>query len=145
MRLHLVHHAEALPPEIDPQRPLAPDGLERADRLARAAAARGVRPEIIWHSGKLRARQTAEAFRRHCNPLATFSAQRGLQPDDPPEIVRDLLSSAEAGELLVVGHFPHLERLRALLDPAGAGFPAHGLVTLEGEGPIWRELWRLEA
>ncbi|HXH06163.1 MAG TPA: histidine phosphatase family protein [Vicinamibacterales bacterium] len=144
MRLYLVHHAEALPPEIDPQRPLSPSGLAHADRLARAAAARGVRPEIIWHSGKLRARQTAEAFLRHCNPLAAMSAQRGLQPDDAPKLFCELLAAAGTDELLAAGHFPHLERLRASLDPSGSPFPAHGLVALDGEGTSWRELWRLE-
>jgi phosphohistidine phosphatase len=83
--VYLVHHADAVSPEVDPQRPLSERGRAHAERLAGEAAARGVKPAAVWHSGKLRARQTAEPFWRACNPLAEFAAIRGLQPDDPPE------------------------------------------------------------
>ena len=72
--IYLLHHAEAVDASVDPQRPLSPGGRAHAARLAADAAARGVRPDVIWHSGKLRARQTAEAYWKHCNPLADFSA-----------------------------------------------------------------------
>ena len=105
--IYLVHHADALPPEADPQRPLSGVGRASADLLAKDAAARGIKPVAIWHSGKLRARQTAEAFLRACNPLAEFSAIRGLQPGDPPEWIRDLVAG-ETREVMLVGHMPHL-------------------------------------
>ena len=82
--IYLVHHAEAVGPEVEPQRPLSAAGRIHAEALAAAAAARGVKPEVIWHSGKLRARQTAEPFLRLCNPLAEFAAIRGLQPTIRP-------------------------------------------------------------
>ena len=66
--------------------PLSLTGRAWADRAALDAAGRGAHPAAIWHSGKLRARQTAEAFWRACNPLATFSAERGLQPGDPAAV-----------------------------------------------------------
>lgn len=104
----------------------------------------------MWHSGKLRARQTAEAFWRACNPLAEFSATRDLQPDDSPSWMRDRLNG-ETRDVLVAGHFPHLPRLLAALLAGRAGeavaFPAHGVVALESDdgGASWREIWRLEA
>jgi phosphohistidine phosphatase len=116
--------------------------------LAVLAAARGVAPVIVWHSGKLRARQTAEAFWRTCNPLGELAATKDLQPDDPPGWIRDRLVG-ETRELLIAGHFPHLPRLLALLlgEPGGAPaeFPPHGIVALEtsDEGISWRESWRL--
>jgi phosphohistidine phosphatase len=119
------------------------------DRRARAAAARGARPAVVWHSGKLRARQTAEAFWRECNALAAFSATRDLQPDDSPMWFRDRLRH-EPRDILVAGHFPHLPRLFALLVGDGGipvnGFPPHGVVALqtEDDGENWREVWRIE-
>jgi phosphohistidine phosphatase len=97
----------------------------------------------VWHSGKLRARQTAEAFWRTCSPLASFAATRDLQPDDPPEWMRDRLV-AETDDVLLAGHYPHLPRLLALLvmDTA-ASFPLHGMVALNRDGNGWREEWRL--
>jgi len=149
MRLILVHHADAVGPEVDPQRPLSLTGRFDVERLARAAAARGVKPAVIWHSGKLRARQTAEAFWRACNALAEFSATRDLQPDDPPSWLRDRLRG-EPRDILIAGHFPHLPRLLALLltgtDDSPASFPLHGVVALEtiDDGETWREQWRIE-
>ena len=128
-----MHHGEAVGPEVDPRRPLSLRGEEQAGALAAAAAARGVRPDVIWHSGKLRARQTAEYFRRACNPFAEFSATRDLQPDDPAAWIADRLQG-EARPLLICGHFPHLPRLLTLLlaqrsDPL-IPFPLHGIVAL---------------
>src|SRR4051794_10374733 len=91
VRLYLVHHGDAVGPEIDPQRPLSTVGRASVDFLATKAAAHGVRPEVIWHSGKLRAKQTAEAFWRACTPFAKFSATRDLQPSDVPAWIRDRL------------------------------------------------------
>lgn len=148
MRLVLVHHAEAVGPEVDTRRPLSARGLEQAATAANAASARGVRPAVVWHSGKLRARQTAQEFWRACNALAQFSATPDLQPDDPPIRMRDRLRH-ESRDILLAGHFPHLPRLLALLlGPQGHGptFPQHGVVALEtaDEGETWTELWRVE-
>jgi phosphohistidine phosphatase len=144
--LYLVHHGEAVGPEVDARRPLSPRGLREVERLAAEAQARGARPAIVWHSGKLRARQTAEAFWRACNALAPISASRDLQPDDPPEWIRDRLLG-EARDILIAGHYPHLPRLLGLLTTADAAvsFPQHGVVALEvDEGETtWKELWRL--
>ena len=148
MQLFLVHHGDAVGPDVDPRRPLSERGREQVERLAAEAAKRGARPAVVWHSGKLRARQTAEAFWKACNALAEFSATRDLQPADPPAWIHDRLCG-ESRDTLIAGHFPHLPQLLALLlgkPPDSPGeFPAHGLVALdrEREGPGWRELWRI--
>lgn len=143
----LVHHGDAVGPDVDPMRPLSDAGRAAAARLAADAAARGVRPDVIWHSGKLRARQTAELFWRASNPLAELSAARGLQPDDPPGWMRDRLAG-DPRSIVLVGHMPHLPRLlHALLgSPAHEpppNFPLHGCVALEPDGEHWKEIWRL--
>ena len=147
-RVILVHHGDAVPAGADPMRPLSARGRAGVEALARQAADRGARPRAIWHSGKLRARQTAEAYWRACNPLAEFGAVRGLQPDDPPEWMADRLL-AEEGEVMLVGHMPHLSRLLATLRGASAGdaspaFPTNGVVCLEESPGEWIERWRLE-
>jgi phosphohistidine phosphatase len=141
----LVHHADAVGPQVDPMRPLSAAGRADGARLAAEAASRGLRPDQVWHSGKLRARQTAELFWRACNPLAPFSAARGLQPDDPPNWIRDELEH-ESRSILIVGHMPHLNRLLQVLQDdtkASASFPQHGCVALERDGKRWKEVWRL--
>ncbi len=116
------------------------------EQLAAQCALRGAKPSIVWHSGKLRAKQTAEAFWRACNALAEFSAARHLQPDDPPQWIADQLV-AETRDILIAGHYPHLPRLLALLlkkEEGAIEFPQHGVVALEthDEGKTWSELWR---
>jgi phosphohistidine phosphatase len=148
LKLFLVHHAEAVSPDVDTRRPLSPLGEAQAARAAREAAAHGARPAVVWHSGKLRARQTAQAFWRACNALAEFAATSDLQPDDPPWRMRDRLKG-ESRDMLIAGHFPHLPRLRSLLlkDANGSqSFPLHGVVALEtdDDGETWRELWTID-
>ena len=149
MFLYLVHHGDAVGPDVDPRRPLSPVGRTAVQRVAAQAAAKGARPQVVWHSGKLRAKQTAEEFWRACNALAELSATRDLQPDDPPHWMRDRLRG-EARDILIAGHFPYLPRLLALLvtgGEAGADFPAHGIVALvtDDGGETWRELWRVKS
>jgi phosphohistidine phosphatase len=143
--LFLVHHAEAVDALVDPQRPLTAAGRTRAEQLARRALERGAKPAVIWHSGKLRARQTAEPFWRECNPLAEFSAARGLQPGDPPEWMKDVVDSDQR-DIMLVGHLPHLARLHSILLSGEAldelQFPLHGIVALRQQDAGWSELWR---
>jgi phosphohistidine phosphatase len=146
VKVFLVHHAHAVGPEVDSRRPLSPLGEQQAAQAAAAAAARGARPEVVWHSGKLRARQTAQAFWRACNALAEFKAAPDLQPDDPPSRIRDRLRG-EPRDILIAGHFHHLPRLLSLLLGAPGTFPQHGVVALESDddGQTWKELWRVES
>jgi phosphohistidine phosphatase len=148
LKLFLVHHGEAVGPEVDTRRPLSAQGEAAVTRAAGAAAARGARPAVVWHSGKLRARQTAEVFWRACNALAELSATPDLQPGDPPSRIRDRLRG-ETRDLLIAGHFPHLPRLLTLLltgsEERLIEFPQHGVVALESDeaGKAWKELWRV--
>jgi phosphohistidine phosphatase len=148
VNLYLVHHGDAVGPDVDPRRPLSSVGRAAVDYAAAKASARGTHPAVVWHSGKLRAKETAEAFWRACNALAELSATRDLQPDDPPQWIRDRLRG-EQRDILIAGHFPHLPRLLALLRGNSQGtaveFPLHGVVALltEDEGETWKEEWRI--
>lgn len=147
--VYLVHHGDAVGPEVDPMRPLSEAGRAGVFLLADAAARRGVKPAVIWHSGKLRAKQTAEAMWKVCHPFASLAAERGLQPTDPPGWMRDRLFG-ETRDVMLVGHMPHLPRLlRALVgedpDTSPLDFPLHGMVALEPLGDGWKEAWRIES
>src|SRR5690349_21136794 len=152
MWLYLVHHGDAVASDVDARRPLSDAGRQAVEQLAEQAAARGVKPIAIWHSGKLRSRQTAEAFWRACNPLAEFTAVRGLQPADIPQMLREALLG-ETRDVMVVGHMPHLSRVFALLTTgvdADPPFPQHGVIALTREAAVatderalWSEGWQM--
>jgi phosphohistidine phosphatase len=145
MTLLLVHHAAALEPYADSRRPLSAEGLAIAERLAAAVAARGFTPQLIWHSGKLRARQTAEALWLVGDHSAKMTAVRGLQPGDLPGWLHDQLMG-NTRRIAVIGHMPYLSLLLALLVGSLGDdvekFPRHGCVGLEVDGERWREVWR---
>ena len=145
MLAYLVHHGDAAGPDVDPERPLSNLGRDQVETLSRQASALTVCPGVIWHSGKLRARQTAQVYWQACNALAEFSATRWMQPDDPLRLA-DLLQ-VEPRDVMLFGHMPHLDRLRChLLDQAlkPQSFPPHGVVALERIVTGWVERFRLE-
>jgi phosphohistidine phosphatase len=143
VNLLLIHHAQALDPDVDPQRPLSTPGLAHAARMAEVARQHGAAPQAIWHSGKLRSRQTGEAFLRLCAPFAQFKMVRGLAPGDPPAIMVQTLFG-ESRDIALVGHWPHLPALLQALCPASAPMPPHGVVALTtaDDGVTWTEAWR---
>jgi phosphohistidine phosphatase len=146
MRLCLVHHADAVGTEVNSQRPLSSRGREQAARLAAKIRARAFTPAAVWHSGKLRARETAAACLSACNPFAEFRMIRGVRPDDPPAILRETLVG-ETRDLLVAGHIPHLSAFLDLVTPGARPFPLHGAVALESldDSRTWTEVWREDA
>jgi phosphohistidine phosphatase len=141
----LVHHADALAAHLDAQRPLSAQGLDQAARLAAEVKSRGFAPAVIWHSGKMRGRQTAEAFLRICNPFAEFKMVRGLRSEDPAEWMRDELVG-ELRDMLLVGHMPNIADLARLMAATTTAFPLNGAIAFErkADEKIWKEAWRAQ-
>lgn len=112
MKLYLVQHGEAKSEAEDPQRPLTDQGRKEVQQVARAANPLGLHPSKIYHSGKLRAMQTAEIL---ANALrSAVEAESGLNPNDDVRDWADRVSRLKE-ELLIVGHLPFLEKLASLL------------------------------
>jgi phosphohistidine phosphatase SixA len=66
VRVYLVQHGLAESADDDPLRPLTGEGADDVSRVARLATSRlGVQAERIVHSGKTRARETAEIWLRY--------------------------------------------------------------------------------
>lgn len=115
MKVYLVQHGEAVPEAQDPERPLSERGRAEVEAVARHMA-RHWKPAIhaIYHSGKLRARQTAEILAAHLKPAEGVRQAEGLKPlDDPADWQRRL--TVRATPCMLVGHLPHLSRLCGLL------------------------------
>lgn len=140
MRVYLVRHGEAQSENVDPERHLTARGVEEVTQIATGAADQlQVHPQRIVHSGKARARQTAEIWAGLIGVDPEHAD--GLSPNDDPTTWAKRLESSE-GDLMLVGHLPHLERLAAMLvegdaEAAVAGFPAGGMVVLERSDSGW--------
>jgi phosphohistidine phosphatase len=147
MRLYLVQHGHALSKDVDPDRPLSDAGRGDVERVAAFLARSGLRVDTVVHSGKTRARQTAEIL------AAAVSDQRiesreGLNPNDP---VGPLMEAAETWtvDTMLVGHLPFMAELASRLvgadaDPGVASFQPGSVVCLErAQGGRWTIAWML--
>ena len=110
MKLYLVQHGEACAKDIDPERPLTARGSEDVRRLGEFLAGAGVRVERVIHSGKLRARQTAECLAGLLAPDVTLEESGLINPKDNPKAF-DWQSGSWDRDTLVVGHLPFMARL----------------------------------
>ncbi len=147
MQLYLVQHGEALSKDIDPDRALSEAGRKDVQRLASFLPGK-VRVARVLHSGKMRARQTAEILAAAVAPDLKVEQFGGLGPNDPIEsFVQHIEGWSE--DLLVVGHLPFMAKLVARL---AAGSEERSIVTYRpgsivcletGEGPGWQVQWMI--
>lgn len=146
MQLYVARHAEAENEARGGERPLTEAGRQDARRVARALAAAGVSVAQVWHSPKLRARETADLLAGAVGAGAGLEERADLQPLSDPSSALDAVREAD-GPVLLVGHLPHVERLASLLltgDDAAevVDIPPGGVLRfVSGEGRDWRLTW----
>lgn len=114
MRLYLVRHGEACGPEVNPQRPLTDRGKVKVQNVADFLAASGISVSQIYHSGKLRAQQTAEIFAKTIAPRQKIKILAQLDSSDVETTLTDQIKLWDE-DILIVGHIPLLPRLTAKL------------------------------
>ena len=147
MDFFLVRHGEAKPEYEDPQRPLSDRGRRDVESMARALSEKKVAVAEILHSGKLRAKQTAEIMARFLSPGRGTREITVLAPDDDPVLAKAELEAADA-PVMLVGHLPHLGRLAALLvtgdeERSVVEFPPAAVVCLTRTDGGWVLAWSL--
>jgi phosphohistidine phosphatase len=114
MNLYLVQHGDALPKEQDPDRPLSDLGRQRVGSVARVMKSASAAPKRVLHSGKTRARQTAEIIAETLAIEDNPESLHGINPLDPVGPIADATRSWDR-DVMVVGHLPHLGKLAAVL------------------------------
>lgn len=127
MKLYLVQHGEAVSEEVDIQRPLSSKGRLDVRKVAEFLRRARLKVQLIWHSGKVRALQTAEILGEALSIEGSVIMRKGLAPLDPVEEVENELREREE-DLMIVGHLPFLGKLVSRL-LIGSGSP--NLVTFQ--------------
>lgn len=114
MKLFLIQHAQAKNREEDPQRPLTDEGKANIKKVAQHVAK--TIPEIteLWHSEKLRAKQTAQILAEVLKISDRLKECPGLTPNDTVCPVKERLMEIKEN-LAIVGHLPFLEKLASTL------------------------------
>ena len=148
MALYLVQHGKSLSKEEDPERGLSPEGISDVNRIASVAGSYGIKPTAIRHSGKKRARQTAEIYGQALLPEGKTEQTTGLDPLDDVSIFAGQLRAND--NIMLVGHLPFMERLTNFLVTGSVEklvfrFQNGGIVCLDRDpdSPWWFIKWTL--
>lgn len=148
MALYLVQHGRCLPKEIDPQRGLSEEGIEKVKLIAGVAKTYQVQVTKILHSGKKRAAQTAALFADSLLPRQGVSESAGLNPLDDVNALAPKLDADS--RVMLVGHLLFMEKLVSRLTTGEDThtifkFQNGGIVCLdrEDEGGKWFIKWAL--
>ena len=149
MNIYLVQHGKPLSKEENPDKPLSNQGKEDVDRVGSFLLRAGIKVDDIFHSGKTRARETAEIMISKLTPGKETVKKNGLAPlDDVKEIAEEIKQSQK--DLMIVGHLPHLAKLTALLITGSDSKPVvkfqqGGVVCLrhDDEEKVWAVAWML--
>jgi len=148
MKIYLMQHGKPVPKEENPERPLSVEGKGDVERLATFLQRGGIGVDEIFHSGKIRARETAEIMMSRLNPGVRPEEKGGLSPLDNVNGIAVHLKEMDK-DLLIAGHLPHLGRLTSLLVTGSESIPVvsfkqGGVVCLEkGEDGGWKVAWML--
>jgi phosphohistidine phosphatase len=145
MYAYLIRHGDAVAASENPGRPLSLRGRQDVERTVRLALRHNVAVSVVYHSGLLRALQTAEIVAALLAPPLGVKEHSGLLPDDDPAIVKAELDMIEY-PIALVGHLPYLRRLAALLttgdpDRHAVDFAPAMMACFAKEGGRWKSLW----
>jgi len=149
MNIYLVQHGKPVSKEEDPDKPLSNQGKEDVERVAAFLTKAGIKVDDILHSGKTRARETAEIMISKLIPGKEPVKKNGLAPlDDVKEIAGEIENGQK--DLVLVGHLPHLGRLTSLLITGSdsntvVDFQQGGVLCLKysDKEKVWAIAWML--
>ena len=148
MALFLVQHGKSLPKDKDPEQGLSKEGISEVEQIAKVAKGYGVKVTRIIHSGKKRARQTADILASYLEPGDGIQERSGLKPLDDVSAFAGKINSKE--NIMLVGHLPFVERLTSLLITGSADKPVFkfqngGIVCLntDPDKDSWVIRWAL--
>jgi phosphohistidine phosphatase len=135
MRIYLARHGDAVSKQQDPDRPLSENGRKQVSHVADLLEQIGAGVDRMIHSGKLRARQTAEILSQSVMWDVELETTDDMNPSDPVGPWVDRISAFKEDTMLV-GHLPFLGKLASRLvhgseDAGVVAFPAGAVVCLE--------------
>jgi len=145
MRVYLIQHGKAKSKEEDPERGLSEEGLHETRRTAEAFGRMDPEVYVVWHSGKLRARQTAEIVAEALGIPKRIMEHSNLAPMDDVRIVAKELEGS-GHNIAITGHLPFLSKLAGILltgrdGPEPVQFRNSGIVCLELGEKGWNLPW----
>ena len=144
MPIYFVQHGLALPEQVDPNRPLSADGRKEVEFIAAHLLKVGVAINKVCHSGKTRAKETAQILAEQIGDGNIYEVS-GMSPNDN---VLEFATGQKEDNTMYVGHLPHLGKLVSYLvagdeDAGVVKFVNGGVVCVEKDSTGYHIEWYL--
>ena len=142
MRVYLIQHGKAVDESVDPARPLSNEGIKQTEKIASVLGASGlIKISRIYHSDKLRSKQTAYILANHLQPAQGLELMEGIKPNDSPGACVNILKSLNE-DVMIAGHLPHMSRAASMLltgemEKMLVMFRNSGVICLERADNAW--------
>jgi phosphohistidine phosphatase len=145
MPIYFVQHGLALSEQVDPNRPLSEEGRKEVERVAVYLQKVGVSARKVCHSGKTRAKETAQILAEKIGDGNLFEVS-GMSPNDK---VIEFATGLKEDNTIYVGHLPHLGKLVSYLVAGDEGanvvkFVNGGVVCVEKDSTGYHIEWYLK-
>lgn len=145
-KLYLIRHGDAISILVDPARPLSEKGKMDVAEMAAFMSLSKTKVDEIWHSTKLRTKQTAELIAAAV-PHQKIIERQDLELNSPIENIAEEINTIQS-EIMLVGHLPFLENLVSLLltgstDKQVIDFEQGGAVCLKKRTNGWVIAWMM--
>lgn len=148
MKLYLVQHGHAVAKDIDPGRPLSPQGEQEVQQIVQHMNKSGILLTGVYHSGKMRAHQTAEIFADTLLVSGEAEVIDGINPNDSVESFAEIIPGFKP-DTMVIGHLPFMAKMVSFLvtgkdEPAIVAFQPGSVVCLvQDQDKHWHIGWML--
>lgn len=109
MKLYLIQHGASVEKDIDPEQPLSDKGKDDIRRLANFLSHHDILVSRLYHSGKLRAQETAELLLPSITSLNGIEVLTGIAPMDAIEPIVNQINTW-SDDTILVGHLPFLSK-----------------------------------
>lgn len=148
MKVYLVQHGACLEKTVNPEQPLSEKGRKDIGSLCQFLSLLSIESHCLWHSGKLRAQQTAEILVSSLASSVTIESREGLAPMDEIGVIEKTIYQLNQNVLLV-GHMPFLGKLAAKFLVANetqnliAFEPGTMVCLAQNEKQAWQMQWMI--
>ncbi len=145
MAMYFVQHGLASAKEDDPNRPLSADGRKEVECISAHLRKVGVAVKKVCHSGKTRAKETAQIFAEQIGD-GNICELSGMSPNNN---VIEFAADLKENDTMYVGHLPHMGKLISYLitgdeDAGVVKFANGGVVCVEKDSTGFHIEWYLK-
>ncbi len=146
MSIYLVQHGQCFDKQTNPERSLTAEGRSAIFQVAKTASDAGITVSSIYHSGKLRALQTAEIFSEQLK-VSQIQSITGIAPLDSVENFANHFDFPKHS--MLIGHLPFMEGLTSFLITGNqqltvVKFQNAGIISLDqNQNNSWHVKWMI--